>query len=241
MKPIAAVGAAALLAAGVPATGAWAQTEDVRAPFSATTLQVSAFGEVELPPDMATLVLGEETTGPTAAAAAISNAELMTKVIAALKAAGVADKDTQTSQLSLAPQYIYEANQPPRLTGYQASNQVRVAVHELTRLGRIVDAVVSSGATNVGQIAFGLANPVAAENSARVAAVKALEDKAGLYAQATGYRVGRLVNLSESGSERPVSPMPMMALAAKAQATTPIAAGQITVRVDVAGMFELVK
>ena len=239
MKPIAALCAAAALAAG--ATTASAQTEDVRAPFAATTLQVSAYGEIELPPDMATLVLGEETTGPTAAAAARSNAELMTRVIAAIKAADVPERDIQTSQLSLAPQYAYEANQPPRLTGYQASNQVRVAVHDLARLGRVVDAVVGAGATNVGQIEFGLANPVAAENSARVAAVKALEDKAGLYAQATGYRIGRLVNLSEGGTERPVMPMPMMALAAKAQAATPIATGQIKVRVDITGMFELLK
>ena len=239
MKPIAALCAAAALAAS--ATTASAQTEDVRAPFAATTLQVSAYGEIELPPDMATLVLGEETTGPTAAAAARSNAELMTRVIAAIKAADVPERDIQTSQLSLAPQYAYEANQPPRLTGYQASNQVRVAVHDLARLGRVVDAVVGAGATNVGQIEFGLANPVAAENSARVAAVKALEDKAGLYAQATGYRIGRLVNLSEGGTERPVMPMPMMALAAKAQAATPIATGQIKVRVDITGMFELLK
>ena len=238
MKPIAAVCAIAALAAA--ATTAVAQTEDVRAPFSATTLQVSAYGEIEIPPDMATLVLGEETNAPTAAAAIRSNAALMTKVVASLKAAGVPDRDVQTAQLNLAPQYAYEAGQPARLTGYQASNQVRITVHDLSRLGGIVDAVVASGATNVGQIAFGLANPVAAENSARVAAVKALEDKAALYAQASGYRIGRLVNLSESGSERPGPPMPMMAMA-KVQVATPLATGQMTVRVDVAGMFELIK
>jgi hypothetical protein len=239
MKPIAILCAVAALAAG--ATTALAQTEDVRAQFAATTLQLSAFGEIELPPDMATLVLGEETTAPTAAAAARSNAELMTRVVATLKAAGVADRDTQTSQLSLAPQYAYEPNQPPRLTGYQASNQVRVTIQDLTRLGRIVDSVVGAGATNVGQITFGLTNPVSAENSARVAAVKALEDKAALYAQATGYRIGRLVNLSESGPERAISPLPMMALAARAEPTTPIATGQIKIRIDVSGMFELLK
>lgn len=239
MKPVAALCAAAALAAA--ATTALAQTDEVRAPFAATTLQLSAYGEIELPPDMASLVLGEDAAGATAAAAARSNAEIMTRVVTAVKAAGVADRDIQTAQLSLAPQYAYEPNQPPRLTGYQASNQVRVTIHDLAGLGRIVDAVVGAGATNVGQIEFGLENPVAAENSARVAAVKALEDKAGLYAQATGYRIGRLVNLSEGGTERPVTPMPMMALAAKAQSATPIATGQIKVRVDVAGMFELLK
>ncbi|HEY1447189.1 MAG TPA: SIMPL domain-containing protein, partial [Caulobacteraceae bacterium] len=170
-----------------------------------------------------------------------ANAELMSKVISALKASGVAERDTQTSQLSLAPQYAYEPNHPPRLTGYQASNQVRVTVRDLAKLGRVADAVVSAGATNVGEINFGLSTPLEAENSARLAAVKALEDKAALYAQATGYRIGRLVNLTESGPVGPIRPVPMMALAAKAEVATPVATGQVTVHIDVTGVFELVK
>ena len=240
MKPIVKLSFAFALAA-IPLAPALAQADGGRAAFSATTLRLSASGEVNLPPDVASITLGVETSGPSAADASRANAELMSKVVGALKASGVADRDTQTSQLSLAPQYAYEPNHPPRLTGYQASNQVRVMVRDLARLGRVSDAVVNAGATNVGEINFGLATPLEAENSARLAAVKALEDKAALYAQATGYRIGRLVNLTEGGSGGPIRPSPMMAMAAKNEVTTPVATGQVTVHVDVTGEFELVK
>jgi hypothetical protein len=170
------------------------------------------------------------------------NAEKMNRVVAALKSAGVPDRAVQTSQLSLTPQYAYAEGQPPRLSGYESSNQVTVTENDLSRLGRLADAVVTAGANNVGDIAFGLANPVAAENLARVAAVKALEDKARLYADAAGYRIGRLVNLSEGGGAEPPSPRPMMALAAARNATpTPVSPGELDIKVSVSGLFELVK
>jgi len=217
------------------------QADDSPTRFSATTLQLSAHGEVSVPPDMATLTLGVETTAATAVEAIRANASRMSQVVAAVKGSGVPDRDIQTAQLSLSPQYVYEAGHPPRLTGYQASNQVNVVTHDLTKLGRVADFATGAGATNLGQISLGLANPVAAENSARVAAVKALEDKASLYAQATGYRITRLINLSEGEGFTPISPRPLMAMAKAVEAPTPIEAGQVKVRVDITGEFELVK
>jgi len=228
-----------LVSAMATAPAARAQTGDVR--FAATTLIISAYGEVKLPPDKATITLGVETTGATAAQAMGANAEKMNRVVAALRAAGVADRDIQTDQLSLSPQYAYAEGQAPRLTGYQASNQVTVTENDLTRLGRLTDAVVGAGATNVGGISFGLANPVAAENTARVAAVKSLEDKARLYADAAGYRIGRLVSLTEGGGNAGPEPRPMVMMAARNAAPTPVAAGEVDVRVDVSGVFELAK
>jgi hypothetical protein len=235
---IAAAVVAAVALAGAPFHLSAAVPE---AAYSATTLDLSATGEVKLAPDMAAITLGVDTIAPTAAEALRANAARMNRVVAALKAAGLPDRDIQTSQLNLSPQYASEPNQPQRLTGYQASNQVDVAVNDLSKLGRVVDAVVGAGADNVGQLSFGLANPGAAENSARVAAVKALEDKGSLYAQATGYRIGRLVNLSEGGGYRPGPPMPMMAMAVRSEASTPVEAGEVRVRIDITGIFELVK
>ncbi|HXU99603.1 MAG TPA: SIMPL domain-containing protein [Caulobacteraceae bacterium] len=209
--------------------------------FAATTLELTASGQIDLPPDVATITLGVNLTEGTAGEAIRANAARMAQVVAAVKAEGVADRDIRTSQLSLSAQYADTPSGPPRLTGYQASNQVDVQVHDLTNLGRVVDAVVAAGADSIGQLSFGLANPGAAEDSARVAAVKALEDKAALYARATGYRIGRLVNLSEGGGYRPGPPMPMMAMAARANIATPIESGQITVRIEVSGLFELTR
>ena len=208
---------------------------------TSAAINLSAFGEVNLVPDIANLTLGVSATAPTAAEALRANAERMNRVVAALTAAGLPARDIQTTQLNLSPQYANEANQPQRLTGYQVSNQVEVVVRELPKLGRVIDAVVAAGADNIGQLSYGLANPGAAENAARVAAVKALDDKAALYANATGYRIGRLVNLSEGGGYRPGPPMPMMAMAVRSEASTPVEAGEVKVRVDVTGVFELTR
>ncbi len=233
--------AAALLVSALAAAAPTAASAQADARFAATTLNLSAEGEVKAQPDMATLTLGVTTTAPTAAEALGDNAAQMTKVVAALKATGLAAADIQTNEISLSPQYVYEQNQPPKLTGYQAANQVSVTERDLSRLGRLVDAVTSAGATNVGDISFGIANPVSAQNEARVRAVKALEDKARLYADAAGYHVGRLVSLSEGGGYQPSPPRPMMAMAVRAAPETPVATGELDIKIAITGTFELAK
>jgi uncharacterized protein YggE len=234
----------ALIIAGSAGT-ALAQTAPTAAAdtiFNATTLSLTAYGEVRQRPDMATISLGVQTEAPTAAEAMRLNAARMTQVIAALKRGGVEDRDLQTSGLSLNPQYVYQENLPPRLTGYQASNQVTITVRDLTRLGQVVDAAVNAGASNVGGIGFGLQNSDAAEDAARLDAVKALQAKADLYARATGYRVARLVTLSEGGGYSPPSPMPVFAMREAAKAdSTPVEAGELKVRIDINATFELVR
>jgi uncharacterized protein YggE len=208
--------------------------------FSATTLDVSAYGQTQAPPDMATITLGVTDQAHTASQAMADNAAAMTKVIAALKAGGIDARDIATTSLNLNPQYVYNQNQPPRLTGYEASNEVTVTVRDLTKLGGAVDAVVGAGATNVSQISYGLQSRVPAENLARMAAVKALEDKAALLADAAGYHIRRLVNLRENASYTPPSPRPLMAMArVEGAPTTPVETGELTVRIDVTGEFEL--
>jgi hypothetical protein len=214
-----------------------ARAQTVTPPFSATTLSIAATGEIKVRPDLATLSLGVETDAATAEAAARANAERMSEVLSTLKAVGIAESDLRTARLSLNPQYAYETNQPPRLTGYQASNQVTVTIVDLAALPRIVDSVVSHGATNIGEITFMLANPLTAENSARLAAIKMLQDKATLYAQATGFRLNRLVSLTE-GAELQAGP-PMAMAARRVASPTPVSSGQLVVRVEVSGLFEL--
>lgn len=231
----------ALLTSAAVALPAHADTAE--AAFRATTLNLSATGESKVTPDLATITLGVQTDGPTAAQALSANAAQMTRVVAALKKAGIADRDIQTSSLNVSPQYIYEQNQPPKLNGYQASNQVTIQVRDLTKLGQTVDATVNAGATNVGGISFGLQNPQAAEDAARLDAVKALQAKADLYARATGYKIVRLVNLGEGGGYTPSPPpMPMYAMAKREMAdSSPVSAGELKVRVDVSATYELAK
>ena len=233
---------AGALMAAVAALPAQAQSAPDAA-FRATTFSLSAFGETKVVPDLATISLGVTTDAPTAAQALSANAAQMTKVVAALKKAGIAERDIQTSGLNVNPQYVYEQNKPPRLNGYQASNQVTIQVRDLSRLGQTVDATVGAGATNVGGISFGLQDPQAAEDAARQDAVKALQAKVELYARATGYKVVRLVNLSEGGGYSPVPPpMPMYAMAKREMAdSSPVSAGELKVRIDVSATYELAK
>jgi uncharacterized protein YggE len=230
--------AAALLLATAPLGLAHADPASDAA-FKATTLNLSADGEVRVAPDMATITLGVTTQGPTAGQAMQANAAQMTGVVQALRRQGVPERDIRTSSLNLNPQYQYGDNQPPRLTGYQASNQVTIRVEDLTKLGADLDAVVGAGANEIQGVSFGLKNSDAAEDQARVLAAKALAAKADVYANATGYRVVRLVNLSEAGGYAAPPPMPMMAMRAMDKVSTPIAAGDISVRVQVTGLYEL--
>jgi uncharacterized protein YggE len=234
--------ALSLLATAAPASRAQTMpATGVDTLFRATTLNLAAFGETRVQPDMATINLGVTTEAKTAAEAMAANAQRMSRVMAALRGAGVAAKDIQTSNLNLGAQYAYEQNQPPRLTGYQASNQVTIIVHDIARLGAAVDATVGAGATQVNGISFGLNDSTAAETAAREGAVKALAAKADLYARATGYRVSRLVSLNEGGGYAPSQPVPLMMSAMKrgAVAETAVSAGELQVRIDITGLYEL--
>ncbi len=226
------------VAAALVAQAAAAQdASDAR--FAATTLDLTGHGEARLPPDLATIDLGVTTDAPTAQAAMAQNAAAMTGVIAAVRAKGIEPREIATSTLSLAPQYAYAQGQPARLTGYQATNRVTVTLTDLTLVGPVVDAAVGAGANDAGQISFGLKSRASAENFARLAAIKALDDKAAAMADAAGYHIRRLVNLSEAASAQ--GPQPRMFRAAQAAAvpTTPVETGEVVVSVDVAGEFEL--
>ncbi len=213
----------------------------VHAMAAQPALNLSAYGEVRVAPDMATITFGVTTEGTTAQAAMADNARRMQEVFAALSRAGIADRDIQTSGLNLSAQYDYVENQPPRLRGYQASNQVTVIINDLTKVGTTADVVVSAGVNQINGIAFGLKDPKAAEDQARVLAVRALQDKARLYAQALGVELGAIRSLNEGGGYTPQPPMPMYAarLQMADSASTPVAAGELTVRIDITGTYDL--
>ena len=241
LAPAATMAALLSLAPAAPALAQASPEAAADAMWRATTLNLSAYGEVKAAPDMATITLGVQTTAPSAARAMQDNARRMSQVTAALRGAGIEGKDIQTSGLNLNAQYDYQQNQPPRLTGYQASNDVTITVHDLARLGASIDAVVAAGANQINGVSFGLSDPKAAEDAARLKAVQALQAKAQLYAGATGYRIGRLVSLGESGGYQPVRPLAMARMVAAAPAATPVEPGELTVRIDINGLYELAR
>lgn len=203
-----------------------------------TLLTISADGKAEAAPDMASVSLGVMTEAQTAAAALAANATRMNALTQSLRRAGIAERDIQTSNLSVSPQYAYVENQPPRLTGYQASNTVNARVRNLANVGRAIDGAVAAGGNTVNGISFSHANPDAQLDAARRAAAAEARRRADLYATAFGLRVHRTVAISEGGGYSP--PMPVMFAARMADAAqTPVSPGEIETRVTLSVTYEL--
>jgi uncharacterized protein YggE len=223
----------------VPAA-AEAQTVAQIQPFAGTRLDISATGEVTRVPDVAIISTGVVTRAATATAAIRQNAQRMERVRAALKRAGIEDRDIQTSSISLNPEYNYQQNQPPKLTGYQASNQLSVRFRDIGETGKILDALVSEGANQINGPSLTIDKPEAALDEARVKAIANGRARADLYARALGMRVVRLLSVSESGGYAVPPPMPMAVMAMERDsASTKIDAGEQKLQVSVSLSFEL--
>src|SRR3954471_7834704 len=183
-----------LACAALPAAPASAQSEAALAP-GATRLQVVATGEARRVPDIATIGAGVVTTAPTAAAALDQNSRQMASVLAALKRAGIADRDIQTSSVSLYPEYRQEGIEPARLPRYRPSNEVSVRFRDIAATGRILDVLVAEGANQINGPNFSIENSDSAMDEARTKALAAARARAELYARALGKRVTRVLDV----------------------------------------------
>ena len=232
--------ALAIAAAASPLPAQAQVTPTVNQSISGTRLDVSATGESTRVPDVAIISAGVVTRAATAAAAMRENAERMERMIAALKAAGVADRDVQTSNLSLNPEYRYVENQPPQLTGYTASNQVNIRFRDIRNSGRVLDVLVAQGANQINGPTLTLDQPEAALDEARANAVALGRARAQLYARSLGMQVVRIVSVSESGRHfGPPPPMPERGGMDMAVAKTQIVPGEQSYQVALAMVFEL--
>jgi hypothetical protein len=206
-----------------------------------TRLDISATGETSRVPDVAIISAGVVTRSATASGAISENAARMERVIGALKAAGVADRDIQTSSINLNPEYRYVENQPPRLVGYTASNNVNIRFRDIRNSGKILDALVAEGANQINGPNLTIDKPEEALDEARMRAVANGRARAELYARALGRRVVRVVSVSESGGHYP--PPPPMPMAERAMAVgaadTKIVPGEQKLQVTLAMVFEL--
>jgi uncharacterized protein YggE len=217
-----------------------ARADDVATvPIAGTRLDISAEGQVTRDPDIATLTAGVVTQAVTAATAMADNAKRMATSVAALRRAGVADKDIRTASLNLQPQYRYADNQPPAVTGYQASNQLIVTFRDIKQAGPILDALVAQGVNQISGPDFALEHPDAALDEARAQAMQKARAKADVYARAAGQSVKRIVAISEGGSYSPQPPRPMVMMAARMKESTDLQPGAEKIGVTVNVTFEL--
>jgi len=197
---------------------------------SSRTVTTTGHGVITVAPDEATVDAGVQTRAQTAQAALSSNADEMTKVIAALKAVGV--KKIQTQEVSLQP----ITNAKGSVTGFIATNSVS-ATSTIANAGKLIDAAVGAGANTVDGPNLDVASQSALYRRALQRAVQDARAKAKALSSAGGFHVGRVLTVSESSAETPVT----FGQAPKAAASTPtpIEAGTQDITADVQVSFAI--
>lgn len=230
--PLAAMAAAA---AATPAVAA-----DVTVAAQGPVIELSVSGTVKGSPDQAVIGAGVTTEAPTAVEAMRLNAEAMTRVIARIRALGIAENDVQTTGINLNANYDY-TDLKAVFRGYQASNRVSVLLRKVDDTGRVLDALVAAGATDLSGPNFSLADDTAAQAQARRAAVQKAEKMAREYAEWSGYKGVRVLKISEMMNASP--PMPMMRVQAMdaTAASTPVAPGMVGTSVTVSVTYEMTR
>jgi uncharacterized protein YggE len=229
---------AALLAASIALPVAAGAAEPVQ-----PRIMVVGEGEMSVAPDMALLSLAVMREAPTAREALEANNSAIAAVIAAMKAAGIAERDLQTSNLQINPRYDYvtrpDGTQEGKLAAYQVTNTLAVRVRDIAKTGELLDRAVTLGVNQGGNITFTNDDPSATITEARKKAVVDAMAKAKTLAEAAGVGLGRIVEMSEmSYTPLPVS-IEAKAFDATAPRAVPIATGENAYKVQVNVTFEL--
>lgn len=216
-----------------------AQAEDTKLVRSIT---LTGHGEVRAAPDMAIVTVGVLSSAPSAREALDANTKSMEAIFAALKQAGVDAKDQQTANFAVNPRYDYGQNNglPPKMVGYDVSNNVTVTVRKLESLGAVLDQVVSSGSNQINGVSFQVSKPEPAMDEARRLAVASALAKAKIYTQAAGIGLGAIISISEGAGYQPPTPVFAKAMRSEgASADVPIAQGEQVIAVDVNITWEI--
>ena len=190
------IGLLALASPLAPAAAQDIPTETIHG----TRLSISAEGRVTRSPDYVEIVAGVVTETPTASDALRQNAARMEAIRAALRSAGIADRDIRTSSISLEARWREPRDAPRVFAGYAASNQLSIRFRDIANAGRVIDALVAAGANQIQGPNPGLDRPEAALDEARSLAVANARARAELYARALGMRIKRVVSVGESGN-----------------------------------------
>lgn len=203
-------------------------------------ITVTGTGEAAAPPDMATVDLGIEVAASSVADARERAAQAAARLIASVKANGVADRDIQTRAIAVQPQYDYSRSGPPVITGYTVQNVLTVRVRDLDRLGRVIDdALAAAGdAARLNSLQLGFSKQDDLLETARKNAVTDARRRAETFAAAAGVRVGDVLAITEIAAAGPV-PLGLPAGRSAADTATPVEVGESTVTVTVSVRFAI--
>ncbi len=226
---------ALLLAVMIVGVGGLAAAQDDQA--ATRSISVTGHGEAAGPPDQAQVTVGVQTLAATVEQSARDNQTVVARILRALDAQGIDEKDIQTANYSIWPEQQYDprGGGEPKITGYRVSNTVRVTVNEVDKVGAVLGAVTDAGANSVQGVSFGVRDTAALEERARAAAMANARERAEALAGLAGVTLGEVqtISMSSGGGQ----PLPMMGVSRMAMAEAApdpgIAAGQLSVNVQV--------
>lgn len=206
------------------------------------TLNINGSGEVYLTPDIAYIYIGVHSEAATASEAVDANKLQTSAVIDAIKSAGVADKDINTTNFSIWPSQQYSPEGIVTGTIYMVDNTVYVVIRDLATLGDLLDSTISAGANTINSIQFDIADKKDAVKEARAKAVEDAKQQAQELADAAGVTLGDIQSISFYDN----SPYPAYegkggggGIAYDAAASVPIQPGQLSISVSVNINYEI--
>jgi uncharacterized protein len=202
------------------------------------TLTVTGVGQIYLVPDIAYINIGVHTEAEDVATALSSNTQQAQKVADSLINLAIDPKDIQTTTFNVYPQQKYGPNGETLGTVYVVDNTVNVTVRDLTKLGSLLDAVISAGANNINSISFDSSAKSQAMIDARKAAINDARQQAQALASAAGVTLDAIQSINVSTS----TPMPTYGskLGSNApSAAVPVSAGQLLIEVDAYLIFSI--
>jgi uncharacterized protein YggE len=217
------------LAAAV-VTAAWFAAPALAQTVPPPAISVTGEATVSVAPDQAQIDGGVTSDAKTARETSEANNAAMGKLLLALKGAGIEEKDTQTSRLSLQPQYAPNRTGTSPITGYRASNRVTIRLRDVTKVANVIDVLVGAGANDISGINFMVSQASKLLDEAREKAIADARRKAEIYAKAAGVTLGDPISISEEGA-----PVPLYRgkVAAPMAAGAPVAQGEETLSVTI--------
>jgi uncharacterized protein YggE len=220
-----------------------AMAAEIQLQAQGPVVELSVTETVKARPDLAAVGAGVTAQAATAVEAMQKTATAMDAVVRRIKSLGIADEDIQTTGINLGAQYDYDQVQRIQVfRGYQASNRVSVILRKVADTGRVLDALVAAGATDISGPSFSIDDDTAQRGQARKNALDKAKRQAEEYARWAGYSGVRLLQVSELVNPGPPMPYMERAMVADAKAaSSPVEPGLVGTAVTVNVSYEMTR
>jgi uncharacterized protein YggE len=206
---------------------------------AARVLRVAGDGRASVKPDVAVVLAGVEVNGKVLAPAVAEASSRMRRVLDAVAKLGVAERDVQTTRHEVQVERPWVEGRPGDITGYTVSDEVRIRVRDLSKLGAVLDRVVQAGSNAVRGLTFERDDPTPARAEALARAIAAARAKAESMARAAGVALAEVIAVEEGGGVRPFPVVRADAMRAVSAEGAPVAPGELEVSADVSLTFAI--